>query len=143
MSGESTGSYRKFVVTAEMTMTHDSTGKNGTVYFQPDMIHTGPYKTVDTIPQLGARCWVEGMPASTYPVNLAFHKNAFALVMVPLEKPDGQWSSTAVEDGYSVRVIKDYDITADSEIIRLDILYGVKTIYPELACRIKCAEIVT
>jgi hypothetical protein len=141
MSGESTGQYRQFVVTAEMTMSHDSTAKAGTVYFQPDMIHTGPYKSVDTIPQLGARCWVEGQPAATMPINLAFHKNAFALCMVPLIVPDGVWSASASSDGYSVRIVKQYDIDADSEIIRLDILYGVKTIYPELACRITGARV--
>ena len=60
--------------------------------------------------------------------------------MVPLQPPDGQWSSTASEDGYSCRVVKDYDIDVDAEIIRLDVLYGVKTIYPELAARIWGAE---
>ncbi len=39
-------------------------------------------------------------------------------------------------NGLSVRVVKDYDITNDVEIIRLDILYGVKAIYPDLACRL-------
>jgi hypothetical protein len=33
-------------------------------------------------------------------------------------------------------VIKDYDITEDEEIIRLDILYGVKAIYPDLGVRL-------
>ena len=141
MSGESTGSYRQFVVSAEFTMSHDSTNKGGDVHFQPDMIHTGPYKTVDTIPQLGARCWIEGQAAASIPMNMAFHKNAFALVMVPLVIPDGVWSSSASSDGYSIRVVKDYDIDVDAEIIRLDILYGVKTIYPELACRITGARI--
>jgi hypothetical protein len=39
-------------------------------------------------------------------------------------------------NGLSIRVVKDYDVDADTEIIRLDILYGVKAIYPELACRL-------
>ena len=138
MSGESTGSLRNFVVTANMTTlaSGDSTGQEGFVSFQPDMIHTGPYKTVDTIPQLGARVMVYGNAKINYPQNLAFHRNAFALVMVPLVKPDGAWGSTVTEDGYSVRVVKDYNIETDQEIIRMDILYGTKTIYPELACRI-------
>ena len=143
MSGESTGSYRQFTVTADLTMSHDSTGKAGVVNFLPEMVHTGPYKTVDTIPQKGARCWIEGMPHSTIPMNMAFHRNAFALVMVPLVIPDGVWAAQESENGVSIRVVKDYDIDADSEIIRMDILYGVKTIYPELACRIRGAEIVT
>lgn len=141
MSGESTGALRNFVVTADMdTESDDSTGIPGTVLFQPDMIHTGPYKTVDTIPALGSRVMVYGNAKRPHPQNLAFCKEAFALVMVPLVPPDGQWSSTASEDGYSCRVVKDYDIDVDAEIIRLDILYGVKTIYPELAVRVWGAE---
>ena len=36
----------------------------------------------------------------------------------------------------SIRILKDYDIDNDEEICRMDILYGVKTLYPELATRI-------
>jgi len=141
MSGESIGRLRNFVVTASAVSDTMSTVEDEVeVSFQPDMIHTGPYKTVDTIPQLEAAVQIKGMPTVSYPQNLAFHKNAFALVMVPLQPPDGQWSSVASEDGYSCRVVKDYDIDADSEIIRLDILYGILTIYPEMAVRIMGAE---
>lgn len=75
--------------------------------------------------------------AASHVANIAFHKNAFALAMVPLELPDGApFKARQSYDGLSVRVIKDYDVTNDIEIIRLDILYGVKTIYPELAVRL-------
>jgi len=137
MSGESTGSLRQFVVTTAATATDKtSTDSVISVDYYPQMIETGPYATVNTIPATMSKVWVEGFTKKSYPQNLAFHKNAFALVMVPLQKPDGQWAATETEDGYSIRVVKDYDIDVDSEIIRLDVLYGVKTIYPELACRI-------
>ena len=138
MSGQSTGALRQFVVTADV-----SCGSAGTttevavsVYIQPDMIHTGAYKTVYSFPSGGAAVDVVGYVNHVIPQNLAFHKNAFALVMVPLEKPDGQWGSTVTEDGFSIRIVKDYSIDADEESIRMDILYGVKTIYPEFAVRI-------
>jgi len=140
MSGESTGALRQFVVTTHAVPTVSTTDMVTAVYFYPDMIHTGPYKTVDTIPQLEAAVTVIGGGGDRYPQNLAFHKNAFALVMVPLEKPDGVWGASETEDGISIRVVKDYEINQDMEQIRLDILYGVKTIYPELACRILGAE---
>ncbi|MCK5551796.1 MAG: hypothetical protein KAJ09_01540, partial [Deltaproteobacteria bacterium] len=141
MSGESTGSLRSFVVTASaVSLTMSTVEDEVAVSFAPEMIQTGPYATVDTIPQLEAAVVVRGSPTKAYPQNLAFHKNAFALCMVPLEVPDGVWSSTAEQDGYSCRIVKDYDIDADSEIIRLDILYGVKTIYPEMAARIMGAQ---
>jgi hypothetical protein len=141
MSGESTGSLRSFVVTADVTGVSVSSSNDGVeVPFYPEMLHTGPYKTVDTIPQLSANVRVKGVFSEPYPQNLAFHKNAFALCMVPLAVPDGVWSGSASEDGYSIRIIKDYDVKEDDEIIRLDILYGVKTIYPEMACRIMGAQ---
>ena len=141
MSGESTGQLRQFVVTADLTCTATTAGGAvGMVYYYPDMIHTGAYKTVNTIPALASKVLVLGNSKRSYPVNLAFHKDAFALVMVPLEVPDGVWSASATEDGISVRIVKDYEIEQDMEQIRLDILYGVKTIYPELGCRIMGAQ---
>lgn len=75
--------------------------------------------------------------ALSYVSNLAFHKNAFALVTAPLAMPDGAtFKGRASADGLSVRVIKGYNILTDKDIIRIDILFGVKTLYPELACRV-------
>jgi hypothetical protein len=137
MSGESTGALRQFVVTTPASLTHDSSGNNSDVTVYPQLLAEGPYATISAYPVSAAKVYVFGDAlGKSYPQNLAFHKNAFALCMVPLEKPDGQWSDTVTEDGFSIRVVKDYDIDVDSEIIRLDVLYGVKTLYPELACRI-------
>jgi hypothetical protein len=51
--------------------------------------------------------------------------------------PDGvNFKARETHKGLSMRVIKDYDITNDTEIIRLDVLYGVDAIYPDLAARL-------
>jgi len=72
--------------------------------------------------------------ASTGPATLTISP---ALVTVPLEMPDGAaFKARESHNGLSVRVVKDYDITEDDDIIRLDILYGVDAIYPDLACRL-------
>ena len=137
MSGESTGALRQFVVNTLASILSVTTATVCTLSITPEMIHTGPYKTIDTLAQKGAAISILGRPATQYPQNLAFHKNAFALAMVPLEKPsDGTWGATVTEDGFSIRIVKKYDIDNDEEICRLDILYGVKTVYPELAVRI-------
>ena len=147
MSGESTGALRQFVVTADLAVTDSgsATANAQLVHMEPGMVATGPYKTVDTFPAAASvikfiKNGAAGTTPKIYPQNLAFHKNAFALVMVPLEVPHGTWGSSVTEDGVSVRVIKDYDVDNDLEVCRMDILYGVKTIYPELACRILGAE---
>jgi hypothetical protein len=143
MSGESTGVRRQFVVTADAAIVDTTTGSGNyvTVAIEPPICNTGPYKTVSTIPAAGAIGYFYANRQKTYPQNLVFHKNAFALVMVPLEKPDGAWGATVTEDGFSIRVVKDYDIDNDLNTIRLDILYGVKTIYPELAVRLWGKEV--
>ena len=138
MSGESTGSLRQFVITTDIATATEvtSTDSRVTFEFKPEMLNTGPYKTVTTIPAHEANVVVRGYTNKNYPQNLAFHRNAFALAMVPLEMPDGVWGDRVTEDGFSIRAVKAYDIDEDVETIRLDILYGVKTIYPEMACRI-------
>lgn len=140
VSGESTGTLRQFVVTADASCAATATSAIVSAYVSPEMIDTGPYKTVDTLPTAGAAVNVVGTQGEPYPVNLAFHKNAFALVMVPLPKPQGVWGATVMDEGYSIRIVKDYDIDLDDEVCRLDVLYGTKTLYPELAVRIRGAE---
>ena len=51
--------------------------------------------------------------------------------------PDGAaFKARESANGLSLRVVKDYDIDNDIDVIRMDILYGVKAIYPDLAARL-------
>ena len=140
VSGDSTGSLRQFVVTADASAAATATSAIVTAYISPSIISTGPYKTVNALPAAGAAITMVGTQGEPYPINLAFCKNAFALVMVPLVKPANTWGATAVDNGYSIRILKAYDINLDDEVCRLDVLYGTKTLYPELAVRIRGAE---
>lgn len=68
--------------------------------------------------------------------NLAFYRNAFALVTCPLELPQGSSNaSITTYNGFGLRVVKDYDITHKKDVISIDMIYGVKTLTPEMACR--------
>lgn len=133
---ESTGVLQRFVVNEDV----DSGASTGPATFSisPAIITSGAYQTVSAAPADNAPITVVSGTASTgYAQNLVFHKNALALVTCPLIIPDGAaFSARESHDGYSVRVVKDYDITNDTDIIRLDILYGVKAIYPDLASRL-------
>lgn len=46
------------------------------------------------------------------------------------------FAAREVYDGISMRIIRQYDINSDNFPCRIDILYGWKTIYPELGCRL-------
>ena len=136
MSGSSTGVLRRFTVTEDAT----SSGGAITIKLSPSIVYgaTDPYTTVSAYPLEDAALTFIGTESTAYPQNLVFHPNAFALVTVPIEMPANVWGAreTDQDAGLSIRVVKQYDIDADEEIIRLDILYGVKTLYPELACRL-------
>jgi len=135
MSGASTGVLRRFVVTEDATA--DASGYI-TIKVSPSITLDAPYQTISAYPVSGAAVTFLGTEATAYPQNLVFHPNAFALVTVPIEMPANVWGAreTDTDAGLSIRVVKQYDIDADEEIIRLDILYGVKTLYPELATRL-------
>jgi hypothetical protein len=136
VSKQSTGVLRQFVVLAAV----DTTGGAGSATVYPtlnDGSTFAPYQTVTALPADNAAITIVGTSAVQYPRNLGFHQNALALVTVPLELPDSAvFKARADWRGYSIRVIKDYDIDSDEEIIRLDILFGVKAIYPELGVQL-------
>lgn len=128
VSKETLGFLQEFVVNADATANGSGAA---TINISPAIITSGPFQTVSAAPTDNAPITLAG----SHVANLAFHKNAFGLVTVPLELPDGAaFKARESANGFSVRVVKDYDIDADEDIIRLDILYGVKTLYPELAC---------
>ena len=71
--------------------------------------------------------------AKAHTANLAFNKNAFAFVVRPLMPAAGQDSYTTSVNGINIRVTMGYDFDTKSNIVSYDCLYGVKTLYPELA----------
>lgn len=67
--------------------------------------------------------------------NLVFHKEAFAFATRPLITPAGVESYTINHNGISLRVVRGYDQKYKKDLLSMDILYGYKTIRPELAVR--------
>lgn len=125
---------QQFVVNSDISA--DGAG-NATISISPAIITSGPYQTVTAAPADNAAITVVGTASTAYPQNIAAHKNAFALVTVPVEMPDGvAFKEQVNDDGLSIRVLKSYNVDTDEDVIRLDVLYGWKAIYPDLACRI-------
>lgn len=67
--------------------------------------------------------------------NLVFHQNAFAFVTRPLAAPAGVESYTTSYNGVTLRVVRGYNMQYKKEMLSMDVLYGYKTMYPELAVR--------
>jgi len=131
---QSTGRLQEFVVTADA----NSNGSGAvTLSISPQMVTTGKYQNVSAGPADNAALTFLGTAATGYVQNLCFQENAFALVTVPLDEPrGGVESSQMVHKNIGIRVARQYAIASDKNFIRLDILYGVKAIYPELAVRL-------
>lgn len=68
--------------------------------------------------------------------NLVFHESAFAFVTRPLAAPAGVESYTTSYNGISLRVTRGYDMKYKKEMLSMDVLYGYKTMYPEMAVRV-------
>lgn len=72
--------------------------------------------------------------------DLAFHRNAFALVMAPLSEIGNELGANiaTVQDPVTGLALRSrlYYVGNSSEVhVALDVLYGVKTLDPNLACR--------
>jgi len=107
----------------------------------PAMIWSGPFQNVavaaGTTDLNTAAITGVGTASTSYLQNMVFHKNAFALAMVPLVTPPGAVDVARESyNGVSVRVIPYYDGTNDISNWRCDVLYGVKAIDPRLAVRL-------
>ena len=127
-----TGALQQFVVTA------DYAGGAGTLSFAPAIYTSGGRQNVVAAGMAnGAAMTKIGAANGIYKPSLAFHKDAFAFATADLVMPSGvDFSARQVMDGISMRIVRQYDINNDKFPTRLDVLYGYKTIRPQLAARI-------
>lgn len=135
-SHQSTGSLRQFTVTAPFSS--DGSG-NGTINISPAIIISGPFQTVTAAPGALAVITVLGAANTVSPQGLAFHEDAFTFACADLPLPGGVDMASRKSDdqlGMSIRAVRSYDINQDRWPLRLDLLGGWATIYPELAVRI-------
>lgn len=137
---DSTGSLRDFVVTADQS---DASGAI-TIPFYPQIIASGAFQTVDSLPADNAPITIFGS-ATAYankksPAGLAYHRDLMTLAVADLPVPGGTDRASRVSSkklGMSVRMIRDYIMQHDTWPTRLDILCGAKVLYNEFGCRIQ------
>lgn len=71
--------------------------------------------------------------AGGHTANIAFNKYAFAFVTRSLELPSDVEAYVTSYNGITLRIVKSYDISKKTNILSMDVLYGWKTLCPELA----------
>lgn len=78
-----------------------------------------------------------GNASTTYRNNLMYHRDAFAFVTADLPIMDDASKCVRMQkDGLSLRVWQASDIRNDEMLLRIDILYGFKTLRPYWSTRI-------
>lgn len=128
------GRLKQFTVTAATTA---SAGEAATVSFVPAIIDEGARQNVDAAPANGAIVTWTGTADTSYGLNLAYCKDAFAFVSADLELPNGMdMAHRAKKDSMSMRFLRWFDGDEDQWKSRFDILYGFKTLRQVEATRI-------
>lgn len=130
-----TGNLQQFVVTTAFL-----TGATS-IIVSPTPVTSGATQNIVINSAASGKALVFFGTASTaFPQSLAYHKNAFTFATADLIMPKGvDFAAREVLDGISMRIVRQYDITNDKLPCRIDVLYGYKTIRPQLACRIGTA----
>ncbi|WP_300573564.1 P22 phage major capsid protein family protein [Phenylobacterium sp.] len=126
-----TGSLQQFTVTA------DYAGGGGSISISPSIVTDGAYQNV-TIPSGSATAAMTfvGTASAAHGISLAYQKGAFAFATADLLMPKGvDFGAREVFDGISMRLVRQYDINNDNLPCRVDVLYGYKTLRPQLAAR--------
>lgn len=135
------GSTQRYVATADVTLAAGA----ATVPVYPALARDYDDGAVVTFENGTAA----GVHAEAFSANIAFHRDAFCLASAPLQAQRG--SQQAGRQGIAVETIVDeetrlalrgrmwYDPDNSRVVTALDILYGVKTLDPNLACLLRRA----
>lgn len=134
MSRQSTNVLANFVVTAQVNS--DASG-NATIPIYPAITTSGAYQTVTGSPANLASISVRGAANAVLPQNLGFVRDAFGLVTVPLELPQGvDFAARETYRNISMAIVRAFDVTNYTIPCRLDVLWGTACYYPELSVRL-------
>jgi len=126
---QATGQLQQFVVGAGASTT--------SFPISPAIITTGAAQNVSGAPASGAAVTVAGVASTAHGISMAYHKSAFAFASADMVMPRGvDFAAREAFDGVSMRIVRQYDINNDKFPCRLDVLYGFKTLRPQLACRL-------
>ncbi len=128
-----TGSLMNFVITADVPQ------GSTTLPIFPTIVTSGAFQNVTASPTTGQAFVIIGAASTSYGCNVAFHKDAFTLAMVPMFAPTAGKGVVDVaqqtSDGFTIKVTQIYDGINDNYIMRLDVLFGWAATYPELSVK--------
>lgn len=126
-------------VLANFVVTADALAGATTISISPAIVTSGAFQNVTASPTTGAPYVIFGAASTNYSTNVAYHKDAFTLAMVPMWAPAGGKGVIDVaqetHNGFTIKVTEFYDGIQDNSIMRLDVLFGWAATYPELSVK--------
>lgn len=126
------GYLKQFVVTA-------NSGSSATsLAISPALVATGATQNASTtIADNSAIVKVGAGASELLTTSMVYHRDAFCFATADLQMPNGvDFAARETFDGISMRIVRQYAISTDTFPCRIDVLYGYKTIRPEIACRL-------
>lgn len=127
---------QQFVVTALNTA---SGGAYTNVAVSPSFYTSasGGLQNISAFPVSSAAVTLVGSASTAYSQNLAFHKNAFRMVSVPMVQPTAvEFAAQETYQGVTVAIVRAFDVLQRRQITRLDFLGGLCADRPEWSCRL-------
>lgn len=126
-----TGSLQQFVVTTAVTL-----ATNTSVSFSPSIIMSGAKQNVISTAIAGQLIAKVANTSAVLQQSLFHHRDAFTFATADLLMPKGvHFAAREVLDGISMRIVQQYTISDDAFPARIDVLFGYKTIRPQLAVK--------
>jgi hypothetical protein len=125
-------------VAMDFVVTADAQVGATTINVSPPLVTSGAFQNVTASPTTGQPYVIRGAASTAYKVNVAFHKDAYTLAMVPLYQPPQRGvlsSEQMTHKGFTLRVVEFYDGVNDNCIFRIDVLFGWAATYPELGAK--------
>ena len=147
---ETTGLLQEFVVQADVDSTAGglatievfpslNDGTATTLKAEGDTISLAAYQNVTALPADNAPIVVLGTAGTTYEQNYLYHRDAIALAMIELDLPKSAVIKSRASDpesGLSLSLTGAYDVNEQTEIHRIDAVWGAQMIYADLALRL-------
>jgi hypothetical protein len=126
------GFLQQFVFTA------DYAGGAGNASISPTPVTSGAAQNVTAVGAGLTVVKIGGGASALYTQSVLFHPDAFTFVTADLIDPSkyGTFGSRQVMDGISMSFAQQYSISDATLPARIDVLYGYKTLRPQLACRV-------
>lgn len=124
---------QQFVVTA------DYAGGAGNLAISPAIVTSGAAQNVSASPTNGgAVSKIGGGASALYTQSVLFHPDAFTFVTADLVDPSkyGAFGARQRMDNISMTLAQQYSISDATIPARIDVLYGYKTLRPQLAARV-------